>query len=180
MTNPGAGPIARSYWVHDRLVAGEYPGGWSERTLRARLRGLLEAGVTLFVDLTERREKGLRPYDPVLRQEAGSTGRVVQYVRFPIPDFDTPTASQMSHILDLMDRSLSEGYGVYLHCYAGIGRTGTVVGCFLVRHGWSGQDALDRIVELRRGIDPERHPSPITTEQRGMVRGWAALDPKAD
>jgi hypothetical protein len=179
MADPGPGPIARSYWVHERLAAGEYPGGWSERTLRARLRGLLEAGVTLFVDLTERGEKGLRPYDPVLRHEAGRAGRVVQYVRFPIPDFETPTVSQMSHILDLVDRSLWEGYAVYLHCYAGIGRTGTAVGCYLVRHGWSGQAALDEIVRLRRWVDAEGRPSPITPEQRAMVRDWAAWDPKA-
>jgi protein-tyrosine phosphatase len=179
MADPGPGPIKGSYWVQERLAAGEYPGGWSERTLRARLRGLLEAGVTLFVDLTERGEKGLQPYDTILRQEAGSKGRVVQYVRFPIPDFDTPTVSQMRHILDLIDRSLSEDYAIYLHCYAGIGRTGTVVGCFLVRHGWSGQVALDEIVNLRRWVDPEKRPSPITAEQRGMVLEWAALDPKA-
>ena len=176
MANPVLGPIAGSYWVHERLAAGEYPGGWSERTLRARLHDLLEAGVTLFVDLTEGGEKGLRPYEPILRQEAGREGRVVQYVRFPIPDFDTPTVSQMRHILDLMDHSLSEDYTVYLHCYAGIGRTGTVVGCFLVRHGWKGKKALDEIVKLRRWVDPEGRPSPITTEQRAMVLEWAACD----
>ena len=179
MADPGAGPITGSYWVDERLAAGEYPGGWSECTLRTRVRRLLEAGITFFVDLSERGEKGLRPYDPILRQEAGRAGRLVQHVRFPIPDFETPTVSQMRHILDVMDRSLSEGYAVYLHCYAGIGRTGTVVGCFLVRHGWKGQKALDEIVKLRRWVDPEKRPSPITSEQRGMVLEWATLDPKA-
>jgi protein-tyrosine phosphatase len=130
-------------------------------------------GITFFLDLTEQGEKQLRPYHALLRQQARAEGRVVQYTRMPIPDFGTPTADQMRHILDLLDGALAEEYAVYLHCYAGIGRTGTVVGCFLVRHGWSGQQALDEIVALRRGLDPNGQPSPITPAQRAMVLNWS-------
>lgn len=172
MAQLGPGPVEGSYWVQERFLAGEYPGGWGERKLRERLRGLLGAGVNFFLDLTERDEKGLQPYDVVLRHEARSTGRIVQYTRMPVPDFETPSVGQMRHILDLLDAALSAGYTVYLHCYAGVGRTGAVVGCFLVRHGWSGPEALDEIVELRRELDPDGHPSPITREQRQMVRDW--------
>jgi hypothetical protein len=158
--------------VQDRLAAGEHPDGWSERQLRARLRSLLRVGITFFLDLTEYKEKGLRPYHAALRQETRVTGRVVQYARMPIPDFGTPTEDQMRHILDVLDSALAGGYTIYVHCYAGIGRTGTVVGCFLVRHGWSGREALDEIVALRRGLDPQGQPSPITPEQRTMVLNW--------
>jgi protein-tyrosine phosphatase len=116
------------------------------------------------------------PYDAILQQEAHTSGRVVQYTRLPIPDFDTPGVEQMRHILNLLDAALAAGYTVYLHCFAGIGRTGTVVGCFLVRHGWSGQEALDEIVRLRRTLDPDGNPSPITREQRALVRDWAGSD----
>lgn len=166
------GPIPGSYWVQDRFVAGEHPDDWSERQLRARLRSLLRVGITFFLDLTEHEEKRLRPYHAILCQESRSAGRVVQYRRMPIPDFEAPTVDQMHHILDLLDAALAAGYAVYVHCYAGIGRTGTVVGCFLVRHGWSGQEALDEIVALRRGLDSNGQLSPITREQREMVLSW--------
>jgi hypothetical protein len=42
-----------------------------------------------------------------------------------------------------------------------------------VRHGWTGQEALDEIVALRRGLEPNGQPSPITAAQRAMVLNWA-------
>ena len=41
----------------------------------------------------------------------------------------------LKHILDEIDGAILNGKTVYVHCLGGIGRTGTVVGCYLVRHG---------------------------------------------
>jgi protein-tyrosine phosphatase len=90
-------------------------------------------------------------------------------MRAPIQDFGIPTTAQMREALDLLDAAIARGHRVYLHCYAGIGRTGTVVGCYLVRHGLGGRAALDEIAALRGGLGPEARPSPITPEQRRMV-----------
>ena len=46
-----------------------------------------------------------------------------------------------------VDDALGEGRTVYVHCWGGIGRTGTVVGCWLVRHGLTGRGALDQIAD---------------------------------
>ena len=59
-----------------------------------------------------------------------------------------------------------------MHCLGGLGRTGTVVGCFLVRHGLSGAQALETIQLLRRGIPSADSPSPETDMQRWMVLNW--------
>jgi protein-tyrosine phosphatase len=176
MSELGPGPIPGSYWVQDQLVAGEYPGSWTRRDLEVRIRQLVQLGVTCFIDLTEEGEKDLQPYAPTLRREAQLAGRKVEHRRMPIPDYETPTVAQMRDILSLLDAALAAGHTVYLHCYAGIGRTGTVVGCFLVRNGWTGEEALDEIVQLRRWLDPDGYPSPITPEQRQMVRDWARLE----
>ena len=61
-----------------------------------------------------------------------------------------PTIPHMTRILDEVDGALADGGSVYVHCWGGIGRTGTVVGCWLVRHGLDDGDAVARIAELRR------------------------------
>ena len=166
-------PISNSYWVRPgRLLAGEHPGARDDRQSPQRLRQLLEAGVNFFLDLTEAGEYGLEPYLDLLRGEAQALGLEVEHQRMPIQDRGTPTSGQMTRILDAIDTALEAGRTVYVHCYAGIGRTGTVVGCYLVRDGKSGQAALEEIAHLRRDIPSGWTTSPETAAQRRMVRDW--------
>jgi hypothetical protein len=168
-------PIPDSYWVRPgRLLAGEYPRTRDDEGSRTKLRQLLGAGVTFFLDLTEEGEYDLKPYAPLLREEAVILGRAVEHRRMPIPDRDTPTPREMTRILDAIDGALAAGHTVYVHCLGGIGRTGTVMGCYLVRHGMSGQEALDKIARLRRGTPDGWKRSPETGAQRQMVLDWPA------
>jgi protein-tyrosine phosphatase len=166
-------PIADSYWVQpEKLLAGEYPGSRSEDEARHKLRRLLAAGVTYCLDLTEAGEHGLKPDVPLLLQEAAALGHTVEHHRLSIPDGGTPMSAGMVCILDAIDAALEAGQVVYVHCYGGIGRTGTVVGCYLARHGMRGEDALVEIARLREGTPDGRRRSPETREQEEMVRHW--------
>jgi protein-tyrosine phosphatase len=78
----------------------------------------------------------------------------------------------MARILDDIDAALADDRGVYVHCWGGIGRTGTVVGCWLMRHGLDVGDPIRRIEELRRDVEDAWMPSPQTAGQRAMVTGW--------
>jgi protein-tyrosine phosphatase len=78
----------------------------------------------------------------------------------------------MVRILDDVDEAIARGQTAYVHCWGGIGRTGTVVGCWLMRHGLAGGDPIARIAELRRDVSDARVPSPQTSAQRAMVRAW--------
>ncbi len=89
-----------------------------------------------------------------------------------IPDLHTPLPEGMARILDTIDAALEAGRTVYVHCYGGIGRTGTVVGCYLVRHGTDGEAALAEIARLRRETPDGWKRSPETHAQREMVRNW--------
>jgi ADP-ribosyl-[dinitrogen reductase] hydrolase len=170
---PGPGPIPDSYWVRPgQLLAGEYPGSRDRDRARDRLARILGAGVTLFLDLTEEGEYGLVPYAPLLEELAGALGRNLDHRRMPIVDRSTPEPEEMVRILDAIDRALETGRVVYLHCYGGIGRTGTVAGCFLVRHGLSGHEALREIERLRQGTPDGWVTSPETPAQQEMVRSW--------
>lgn len=157
-------PFPEAYWVAPgHLLAGSYPGSRVPERARERITRLLDAGITYFLDLTEAGE--LPPYRPLLLGKAC-------HRRMPIPDFDVPAPQTMQRILDLIDYRLLKGDVAYVHCQAGLGRTGTVVGCYLVRQGLSGQAALQEIGRLRQITSFPRSRSPETRAQRRLVLQW--------
>lgn len=134
---------------------GEHPcPGRDTRLHRARLATLLEAGVTTFIDLTEHgRENGVTPYCRLLRG-ARRHGLPAAYVNVPIVDTHPPQSWEAAvAILDVMDSALANGETVYVHCRSGVGRTGTVLGLHLVRHGFSPSEAL-RTLQAAWSRDP--------------------------
>lgn len=160
------------YWVEpDALLAGEYPGNLEPGLARERVRALLDAGIRVFIDLTEDGEAGLRPYAPLLLEAAD--GHEVSHVRMSIPDVSVPSRSHMRAILRQIRESIAGGRPVYVHCWGGVGRTGTVVGCWLVEQGRSGEEALDAVRQLRAGCAKAARSSPETWAQERFVLGWA-------
>ena len=117
---------------------------------------MLALGVTLFLDLTE--EDELAPYAHLVVP--------ARHVRIPVRDFTVPAEEQIVRALDVIDAEIAAGGVVYVHCWAGCGRTGVVVGCWLVRHGAAAGDALTRVAEIR-GLG-----CPQTLEQRLAILGW--------
>jgi len=112
-------------------------------------------------------------YEHRLQTVANEMNIPIELVHMPIPDMNIPLVEGMVSILDEIDRAMEHNPAVYLHCWGGRGRTGTVVGCFLARHGMAvGEAALDLLSELRRN-DPISHlPSPETKIQAEFVRTW--------
>jgi protein-tyrosine phosphatase len=45
------------------------------------------------------------------------------------PESSAYVAELMTTILDAIDESMTAGKPVYVHCWGGMGRTGTVIGC---------------------------------------------------
>jgi len=168
-------PLPNSYWVlPGELLAGEHPlrGVGSPIAARERLRELMDVGIDCFIDLTEPDE--LEAYEHEL-----PTG--VQYIRQSIRDHGIPARREhMVEILSDLEHSLRAGRRVYLHCRAGIGRTGTVAGCFLIERGKTGDSALDELNRLwRQSARSTSWPHvPETEDQIDFVRRWVPTRPR--
>ena len=160
-------PPHDSFWViPGRLLAGPYPGGPEQAEMREKIAAFLEFGVRLFVDLTEAGE--LEPYAHLL------DGTGARHVRRPVRDVDVPTREEMHETLRVLRSGLDGDGVVYVHCWGGVGRTGTVVGCLLVEDGTPPGSVVGAIRELRRGTKRGHRPSPETPEQRAFVEGWTS------
>jgi len=163
-------PLPNTYWViPGRLLAGEYPLGADDADAGPRLDLLRAAGVDYFVDLTE---EGERPgYRHLLPAHS-------RHVRSAIADTWVPEdPAQMQHILSDIRAALALGRCIYVHCRAGIGRTGIVVGCFLAEEGGNGKAALKLLNRLwRQSERAKTWPKvPQTAEQADYIRRWPKL-----
>ena len=170
-------PIPESYWVEPgRLLAGEYPGQFDGEMTRKRIDALIQAGFNTFIDLTKPNET--IAYTRILIDEAKLYDVEVKHERFAIGDFGLPTPALMKSILDTIDADLQAGRKIYLHCWGGIGRTGTTVGCYLVRKGKTGDEALRQLTEWWQTVPKSRihQQSPETHEQVEFVRNWAKYE----
>jgi hypothetical protein len=152
-------PHGDSYWVvPGRLLAGSHPAPHVE--------AMLDAGIGTFVDLTH---PGGTP-----APYAVHLGARARWHGFAIVDYATPGEALMREILAAIDTALAENRRVYVHCHAGVGRTGTAVGCWMVEQGLSGDAALATIAAKRQvvsrlALSPR---SPETDAQREFVRRW--------
>ena len=170
-------PILDSYWViPSSFMAGEYPGAGQESQAREKLRWLIAQGINTWIDLTVANEDGLAPYANWAIEEGEKAGKSIQYQRFSINDMEIPSHEEMTLILDAIDTNINTGRRIYVHCYGGVGRTGTVVGCYLVRHGIDGEQAIRQIATWRAGTPKGWRISPETEDQRQLIMSWREQD----
>ena len=175
-------PVPNAYWVlPGQFMAGAYPAvPYSDEATRALLSRLLDRGLRCFINLAQ---PGEAPdYQRLLHEQAGWLGVTAHYHAFPLETAPVIEPARMSAILDQIDSALEQGQGVYVHCRAGIGRTGAVVGCFWVRRGLSGPHALVQIAKLRAELTAEPPhrgmPSPDSQPLRDLILRWETADPR--
>ncbi|MCC6806242.1 MAG: dual specificity protein phosphatase family protein [Deltaproteobacteria bacterium] len=81
----------------------------------------------------------LREEDDTDRLNARALG--MGHLRLVITDQTAPTTAQMKQFLDFATNPVNQP--VYVHCYAGVGRTGVAVACYrMAVQGWSASRAL--------------------------------------
>ena len=152
---PGGGhyaaPQIRIFdWVEGECLAGcVYPQD------EAALADLADRGVTLLLNLHERR------HAPDLLARHGLTE-----LHLPVRDFTPPTPEQLEQGVAAIEHAVASGTKVAVHCGAGLGRTGTLLACYLVRRGLTPDEAIARVRAVRPG-------SVETPEQAAAVEAYA-------
>ena len=163
-------PHGNTYWLWaGHVLAGEHPAKEGEEQLFEKLQLFALAGITHFIDLTS-------PADPVKTyQPLGGAVRI----NHPITDFGVPSPLQMQSILQSIQTALQAGGKVYVHCKAGIGRTGTVAATWLTEQGLDSEQALALLLQKWQAMDKrfEEPHTPETQAQREFVRTWHKAKP---
>ena len=81
----------------------------------------------------------------------------------------------MEAMLGLITSQMEQRHGVYVHCWGGVGRTGTVLGCLAVERGVPRESVFDELARFRGGTQRAVRESPETAEQREFVMSWVDL-----
>ena len=163
-------PLKQSYQVSEHLWAGEYPGDKNGECAKDKLNRMMQFGVRCFFDLTEEGE--LIPYKDLLPS-------YVSYTRFPIRDVSVPQS--IEDVRQLVKTILQKADGthgeVYVHCWGGVGRTGTIIACLIAEEMES--PTLEKVLgELRKrfAMMPKSayRQTPETKEQEQFIKQYIA------
>src|SRR5262245_29043109 len=122
-------------WIEKPLLA-----AMSQPESAQDLLWLRQQGIELLVSLTEDRPR---------RDWVNEAGLLLFHE--PMEDMEAPSQDQIDRCISAIQRAVERNMGVLVHCSAGLGRTGTVLACYLISQGQTAQNAIARIRRLRPG-----------------------------
>lgn len=127
-----------SFVIKDQLAGSAFPGSYGN--LEDALNEIKVQGFTVLISLTE------QPLPQHLIRRYG-----FDYLHIGIPNFHAPKLAEVDKFVQFVQSCLDEKKKVLVHCWAGYGRTGTMLACYLVSTGLSPHKAIEKIRRLRAG-----------------------------
>jgi atypical dual specificity phosphatase len=79
----------------------------------------------------------------------------ITWKRFPIPDFGVPNQETINKYLQCVCEVIQREEAVLTHCIAGCGRTGTMIGLYLITHGHTFEHTIEIIKQVLGEYCPE-------------------------
>ena len=122
-----------SWLVDDKLAGSAIP------TSKDEINWLHEQGVKSIVTIRE---------EPLDENWVGE----MKYLHVHSNDMGVPTFDDLRNSVDFIHQRIENDEPVMVHCLAGLGRTGTILACYLIKYEkMSAQDAIQHVREKRHG-----------------------------
>lgn len=158
--------------VAGRLGLSRSPGTMSGSTMEDDLRHFVEQGVERVLCLQEAEEFGLMRQPHTLEIRRDSVIKMgMEFVHEPIVDMDVPKLKRTQRIVTELIECLESGKTVVVHCWAGLGRAGTIAACAMLQRGHDAQVAVALLRKVRPGavqsLLQERHVREFAEAMRG-------------
>ncbi len=153
------------------LYGGEYPGSFIEAITEHnhKVGELIELQITTTLCLMKDFELAyFSAYEAAVTQVNPTFKKIL----YPIADMSIPDTATMVHILDKIDQLIADQEKIYVHCWGGHGRTGTVIGCWLKRHGFENRIIYQKLMLWRMQTLFGTTSSPQAHEQFMMINHW--------
>jgi atypical dual specificity phosphatase len=126
-------PTNFSWLIDDKLAGSGMPTSVSE------IDWILKQGVRSIITMTE-------------NSLPESWVKNVKYLHVPTEDFSAPDMEQIDNAVEFIQNRIKNNEPVMIHCAAGIGRTGTILACYLVKYQkLSAKDAIQKVRKKRPG-----------------------------
>lgn len=145
------------YLIKDKLAGSGFPGAYSD--IRQALLNLKKEGFSAIISLTRQRI----PQAVIEEMD-------FDYLHLPIAEFGVPTLEQIEEFVRFARGKIEGGGKVLVHCWAGYGRTGTLVACYLVAKGMSARQAIRDIRKKTQGYIETPEQETAVYEYEAYIR----------